>query len=313
MRLLLPIRDLIEVMQGALASFSKGSVQQPVRTVLQVAPNRDFFAVMPAHAPGLPALGAKLVSVFGENGARNLPTHLATILLFDPETGALLAVMDGRYITEVRTAAVSAVAVRFLARREAKTLAILGSGVQARSHLDALPLVRDFDEIRCWSPTPEHLRRFVAEADSTVLRASDSAEAAVRGADVVVLVTASTEPAIESGWVQEGACVISVGACRPNQREMDPELVARASVVVDSRASALAESGDIVLGIVEDLFSPHHIVAELGEVACDPALGRTTESETIVFKSLGLAIEDLAAAEFAYRRAKAQGRGVELV
>ena len=307
----LPMSDLIAAMQTALADFSLGKVNQPVRTVIEVERNQSFFGVMPAHADAIPALGAKLVTVFGRNPAIGLHSHDATILLLDPNTGALLAVMDGRFITEARTAAVSAVAARYLARAQTPVLAILGSGVQARSHLEALSLVREFREIRCWSPTRANLERFVRES-SVEVKACETAEAAIRGADLIALVTASTEPVLRDEWVRPGACVISVGACRPNQREMDPALVARSRVVVDSRAAALKESGDIVLGIAEGRFTAAHVVAELGEVIVNPALGRTNDTEITIFKSLGLAVEDVAAAHLAHARALQAGRGLPL-
>ncbi len=302
--------DLIAAMQNALTAYSAGQVTQPVRSVIEVQRNQSFFGIMPAHAPLIPSLGVKLVTVFGRNAEHGLPSHLATILLMDAQTGALLTVMDGRFITEARTAAVSAVAAGLLARQETRVLAILGSGVQTRSHLEALPLVRPFDEIRCWSPNAGHLDALVAE-HPRVQRAR-SAEDAVDGADVIALVTASPDPVIRSEWVQDGACVISVGACRPNQREMDPALVARARLIVDSRAAALVESGDVLMGLSEGLFTASHIAAELGQVAANPSLGRQTEASVLVFKSLGLAIEDVAAAHLAYQRAKAAGRGLDL-
>lgn len=306
-RAVLSMGELIEAMESALAAFSSGRVLQPVRTAFEIG-EMAFFALMPACDHEHSILGAKLVSVIAANASRGLPTHLAAISLFDPATGELLAVMDGRYITEVRTAAVSAVSVRHLARADASVLAILGSGVQARSHLAALPLVRPFKEIRAWSPTPDHLRRFVAGAGAPV-RAAQSAEEAVRGADVVVLATSSVAPAIQDGWVREGAHVIAVGACRPTHREIDPALVARACLVVDSKVAALQESGDVVEAIREGRFGENHIHAELGQVVSGQAPGRSGPLEITLFKSLGLAIEDLVAANLAYRRARATGRG----
>ena len=306
-RAVLSMADLIEVMESALASFSTGHVEQPVRTVIE-APG-GFFGSMPALLKSTPAMGAKLVTVFHENTHKGLPTHLATIVLLDPTTGELLAIMDGRYITEARTAAVSAVAARYLAREDASVLAIIGSGVQARSHLSALSLVRNFSDIRCWSPTASHASTFAADSKDRPVHAVESAQAAVHGADVIALVTASPDPVIRDEWVRSGACVISVGACRPNQREMDPPLVARARLVVDSRSAALKESGDVVLGLREGLFEEDHIVAELGHVVNDPSLGRRDANEITVFKSLGLAVEDVAAADLAYRRASTMTRG----
>ena len=284
----LSMPELIDAMQQALVEFSAGRLQQPVRTVFGFGAEHALFGLMPSYVPSLPALGAKLVTVCPENAVRGLGTHQALIVMLDPATGIPEAILDGRYITEVRTAAVSAVSARLLARRDARVLGILGSGVQARSHFEALRAVRQFREVRAWSPTAHHLRQFSAE---TGARAMESAEAVVRGADVVVAVTASPTPVIRSEWVADGAHIIAVGACIPSQRELDPALVARARLVVDSRAAALQEAGDIVMGIADGLWTADHITAELGEL---PA--RANDSEITVFKSLGLAVEDLFAA-----------------
>jgi ornithine cyclodeaminase/alanine dehydrogenase-like protein (mu-crystallin family) len=297
-------------MESAVAAFSAGRVNQPVRTVLETP--GGFFGSMPAYLGSTPAMGAKLVTVFHDNPHKGLPSHLATIILLDPATGALLATMDGRYITEARTAAVSAVAARYLALPDAHTLAIIGSGVQARSHLEALSLVRKLTDIRCWSPTVAHTRKFVGDSRGVPLRATESAADAVRDADIIVLVTSSSTPVIKDAWVKPGACVIAVGACRPNQREMDPALVARARLIVDSRAAALKEAGDIVMAIQEGWFGEDHIAAELGQVAADPKQGRTSADQVTIFKSLGMAVEDVAAADLAYRRATELSRGAAI-
>jgi alanine dehydrogenase len=309
-RAMLSMPDLIGAMQAALSAFSTKQVDQPVRNVIE-APG-GFFGSMPARIATPAAMGAKLVTVFHENTQRGLPTHLATITLLDPLSGELLTVMDGRYITEARTAAVSAVAVRFLASEKAPVLAIIGSGVQARSHLEALSLVRDFSDIRCWSRTRASVEKLVSDSKRWPVRAMESAQAAVEGADVIVLVTASSTPVIADAWVKSSACVVSVGACRPYQREMDPELVARGRLVVDSRAAALQESGDIVLGIREHRFAEDHIAGELGEVVAGAKPGRTSADEVTIFKSLGLAVEDIAAADLVYRRALELGKGLAL-
>jgi alanine dehydrogenase len=302
--------ELIDVMEEALADFSAGLVAQPVRTAIEMG-ERSFFAVMPALYRAGGALGAKLVTVVPENAARGLHTHLAAIALFDPETGELLAMLDGRFITEARTAAVSAVSARHLARTEAASLAILGTGVQAASHYEALRTVRAFREVRVWSPTREHRERFASERPGSL--AAPTAAEAVRGADVVVVATSSVTPAIASEWVGDGAHVIAIGACRPTQREIDPDLVARAALVVDSRAAALQESGDIVLGMAEGRFPAEHIRAELGEVVARTRPGRKSSGEVTLFKSLGLAVEDVAAAALAYRRACEKGLGLKIV
>jgi alanine dehydrogenase len=311
-RIVLTMDDLIAAMEEALAQFSTGGVQQPLRTVLQVGAQPAFFGVMPAFTTDPPALGTKLVTVFGSNAAAGLPTHLATMVLLDPGTGELLAVMDGRYITEARTAAVSAVSVKQLARDDAGVLAIVGSGVQARSHLEALARVRPLTDIRVWSPSRERREQFVRDMRSHVgapLRATSSVDDAVRGANLIALVTSSREPVLRSGQVADGTHICAVGACRPDQREMDTALVARGRLYVDSRAGALAEAGDIVLPIAEGALEPSTIAGELGEVLAGRATGRTSRTDLTIFKSLGMAVEDVAAARLAYERAAARGIG----
>jgi alanine dehydrogenase len=311
-RAVLPMHDLIETMHSALAELSAGRVQQPLRTVLDVGPQHAFFGVMPAFIPQSGALGTKLVTVFGSNVAIGLPSHLATILLLDSSTGALLSVMDGRYITEARTAAVSAVSVKLLAHPQASRLAIIGSGVQARSHLRAIACVRALTEVRIWSPNERSRAQFVEEMrheTTATLTAVSSARDAVDDADLIVLATASREPVVRSEWIAEGAHIAAVGACRPDQREMDTALVARARVFVDSRRGALAEAGDLVIPMNEGAFDATHIAGELGEVAGDAVAARTSHREITLFKSLGMAVEDVAAAHLAYQRARERGLG----
>jgi alanine dehydrogenase len=312
---LLSMPELVAAMEAAVARFSSGDVLQPVRTVLTVGPTKAFFGVMPAYIEEPPRLGTKLVTVFNENHARGLPSHLATILLLDPDTGALIALMDGRYITEARTAAVSAVSARYLARPEASTLAIIGSGVQARSHLEAFNEVRSLTGVRVWSPNPRSRERFIDEMSGHVsarLQNSTSAQAAVDGADLIVLATASPDPVIDDAWVAPGAHVVSVGACRPDQREMAPELVARSRVFVDSRAAALVESGDVVLGMREQRFGADHIAGELGDVVLGRVPGRTDNNQITIFKSLGMAVEDVVSADLVFRKAVESGAGTLL-
>ena len=314
-RAVLPMSELIEAMGGALAEFSSGRVVQPLRTVLEIGAGKNFFGVMPAHVPSQQALGTKLVTVFGRNAERGLPSHLATILLLDEETGGLLAVMDGRYITEARTAAVSAVSVQHLARPDAATLAILGAGVQARSHLEAISLVRELKEVRVWSRTAASADRFVAEMaphTHAPLRSVPSPEAAARDADIIVLVTAAVEPVLFDRGVRDGTHICAVGACRPTQREMEAALVRRADLYVDSRQGALAEAGDIVLAIRDGAIDAGHIRAELGEVVAGTAAGRIAANGVTIFKSLGMAVEDVVAAHLAYDKARSAGLGKEI-
>jgi ornithine cyclodeaminase/alanine dehydrogenase-like protein (mu-crystallin family) len=272
--------DLIPAMEKALIDFSAGKVTQPVRSVIKVDPPGGFLGLMPALTPS--GLGLKAVTFYPSNAERGIPTHMATIFLVDPETGTPLAIMDGRLITEMRTAAVSAAATKLLAPPDAKILALLGSGVQARSHVDALRLVRRFEEVRVWSPTQEHAKQFAEEVGGTAV----SAEEAVRGADVVVTVTNSKTPVVKGSWLKRGSHVNAVGACRPDWRELDDEAM-RNVVFVDSREGAMKESGDVIL-------SRAKIYAELGEALAGKVPSR--EHETTIFKSLGMAVEDIAAA-----------------
>jgi len=314
-RALVSMDELIDVMQEALAAFSAGEVVQPVRHVLEVGARNRFLGVMPAYLAHPPVLGAKLVTVFPDNLARGLPSHLATIVLIDPETGAVAAIMDGRYLTEARTAAVSAVSAKHLAATGPATLAILGSGVQARSHLDALGRVRELADVRVWSPTPANRAKFVEDMAARCpvpIRTVEHPEDAVRGATLIALATAAAEPIVSAGWVAPGAHICAVGACRPDQREMDGDLVARARVFVDSRAGALAEAGDLVIPIREGRIGADHVAGELGEMIAGRVPGRTSADQITLFKSLGMAVEDVAAAALVHRRAceKGLGRGV---
>ena len=315
-RRVLPMADLIHAMERALVEFSAGRVQQPLRSVLQVGPTHAFFGVMPAFMPASGALGTKLVTVFGTNAALGLPSHLATILMLDSATGQLLAVMDGRYITEARTAAVSAVSTKLLARPDAGTLALIGSGVQARSHLEALGHVRPLREVRVWSPRPESRRAFIRDMQpGTRVRIAEAASAreAVAGADLVVLATASHQPVVERDWIAGGTHICAVGACRPDQREMESRLVQTGRVFVDSRTAALSEAGDLVIPIKEGGITADHIAGELGALAAGQVRGRSSDDEVTIFKSLGLAVEDVAAGDLVLTRAKAQGLGRPLI
>jgi thiomorpholine-carboxylate dehydrogenase len=268
--------------------------------VVTVDPPGGFFGMMPALTPD--GLGIKIVTFYTTNTERGIPTHMATIFLVDPETGTPLAVMDGRLITEMRTAAVSAVATKLLAAPGSKILTILGSGVQARSHVEELRLVRQFEEIRVWSPTSNHAERFAEEVGAK----SMSTESAVRGSDVIVTATSSQTPILQGSWLKHGAHVNAVGACRPDWRELDDEAMTNV-VFVDSRDGAMKESGDIILSGVK-------IHAELGEALAGSPQDESVRladkvpsraNETTIFKSLGMAVEDIAAAMLVYRSATA--------
>jgi len=311
-RIVLPLHDLIDAMETALAGFSSHEVTQPLRTVIEIGLQKAFVGIMPAFITEPATLGTKVVSVFGSNTAVGLPTHLATIVLLDPMTGELLAIMDGRFITESRTAAVSAVSVKRLARPDAARLAIIGSGVQARSHLEAIGSVRPLQEVRVWSRSLENRVAFAREMRARTkapINVAASAKDAVTGADLIVLATASREPVIQSGWIANGAHVCAVGACRPDQREMDTALVRRGRLFVDSRTGALAEAGDVIIPMKEGAFDESHLAGELGDVILGRAAGRTSADEVTIFKSLGMAVEDVAAAHLAYVKAAERGLG----
>jgi len=284
-RRLLGTEELIAVMRRTLAEFSEGKWQQPLRGVL--AQQGGFFGVMPASGG---SMGIKMVTFYPGNADRSLHTHMAVIALFDPTTGEPLALMDGRYITEMRTAAVSAVATDALAPREVKVLTLLGAGVQARAHLETLRLVRDFEEIRVWNRTRERAERFAREHEAK----SMGLEEAVRGADVIVTVTSSREPILKGEWLNAGAHVNAVGASRPDWRELDD--VAMSNVlIVDSYEGAQKEAGDVILSGATPF-------AELGEIL--NGTKRVESGATTIFKSLGMAVEDVAAASLVYEAAR---------
>ena len=281
--------DLIPAMEKALIDFSAGKVSQPVRQVIPVDPPGGFYGIMPALTPD--GLGQKIVTFYPPNAGRGIPTHMALIVLNDPATGTPLAVMDGRLITEMRTAAVSAAATKLLAPKDARVLAILGSGVQARSHFEALGLVKNFSEVRVWSQTEAHAQEFAKEIGARVT----SAEDAIRGADVVVTVTSSKTPVLSGAWLKRGCHVNAVGACRHDWRELDDDAIRNSVVFVDSREAAMKESGDVIL-------SGAKIYAELGEAFAGKVPSRA--NETTIFTSLGMAVEDIAAALLVYRAAQ---------
>jgi len=316
LRRVLRMRELIPAMRDALACFSRGDVVQPVRPTLRIEPAGGYYSVMPAHIRDERggALGMKSVTFFPSNAGGPHPTHLATVLLLDPATGSLVALLDGRLITEMRTAAVTAVSVDLLARKEARHLAILGSGVQARSHLEAVGLVRRLESVKVWSRTAAHAEDFARQMAGAVacrVETSASVRDAMRGAEIVVAVTAATEPITDAAWLEPGMHLCAVGSSAPDMRELDADTVARARVFVDSRRSAEAEAGDLLLARKEGRIGPDHVVAELGEVAAG-APGRRAADEITLFKSLGLAVEDVVTARLAVSRAMELGIGTSV-
>ena len=309
---LLPMRDCIEVMERALAAFARGEVVQPVRLMTRTADESGVLALMPAHVGGI-GFGFKAVTVFHDNDARGLPSHQGVITLLDAETGTPVALMDGTRITAIRTAAVSAVATRHLARTDASVATIIGTGVQARAHAEALACVRELSEIRIVGRRPNAARQLAAElADRLPARAFDDAAAALDGADIVATVTASPAPVFAPEAIAPGTHINAVGAYTATTREVPSETVAAARVFVDDRTAALSEAGDLLLAIADGAIDESHVVGTLGEVLIGQVQGRTDAQQITIFESLGLGLEDIAAASHVCGRALEDGIGTDV-
>src|SRR5438046_2109594 len=313
---LLPMSECSEVMRDALTALARGEALVPLRMIMRVPGASGFVGVMPGYiAPGERrdgALGLKAVLVFPANAKRGIDTHQGAVLLFEADTGRLSALLDGGAITAIRTAAVSGVATDVLARRDSVELAILGAGVQARTHLEAIAAVRPLRKVRIWSRNAEHARALVSELRprfQVPIEAAASPEAAVRAADIVATVTASPEPILERGWLKAGVHINAVGASIPTSREIDTATMVAARLFDDRRESALAEAGDLLIAMREAAIKGDHVQAELGEVIIGKNPGRRAPGELTLFKSLGLAVEDVASAAYLARRARETGTG----
>ena len=305
---LLTMRECIGVMEEALAALARGEAHNPLRQIVRGANANGILGLMPAYRGGdTPYYALKEVCVFPGNPARGLDTHLGAVMLHSGATGELLMIANASAITAIRTAAVSALATKLLARDDAKTLAIIGAGVQARTHLEAIPLVRDIEEIRISSRTRAKAEA-LAKHDKRV-RVVDSIEEAVRGADIIATTTSSREPIVKREWISDGAHVNAVGSSIAAARELDSATLAAASLFVDRRESTINESGDYLFALREGTISDGHIRAEIGEILIGSARGRTSRDEITLFKSLGLAVEDLASAQFLFEKATKLGRG----
>ena len=309
-RELLDMESCIAAMTDVLASLARGELYNPLRSIARAEGADTLLGLMPAYrAAPTKAYGLKEIVIVPTNPSRGLDTHMGGVLLHDGDTGELLAVMNAAPITEIRTAAVSGVATRALARPDAERVAILGAGAQARGHVHAMRAVLRDPEIRVWARSPEAAERLAGEVGAIV---SPSVDAALFGAEVVCTTTAAVEPIVEKRWLARGAHVNAVGSCFPTTRELDTETVAHASFFTDRRESCLNEAGDFILAAAEGAVGPEHIKAELGEVLAGMHPGREHEDELTVFESLGIAVEDLASAELVVRRARERGFGVEV-
>lgn len=309
---LLPMAGCMDVMAEVLRTLARGEALLPLRTVLLLPGGAGAFAAMPAYLGAPAAIGLKAITVFPGNEGSDYDSHQGAVLLFETARGSLQAIMDASSITAIRTAAVSGVATRALARADAGDLALLGTGVQAMTHLEAMAQARRLRRVRAWSRHPGHVARFASEAGrrfGLAVEAAASARAAVDGADIVCTVTSAREPVLEGAWLADGAHVNAVGSSVRTARELDAEAIRRASLFVDRRESALNEAGDFLLARGEGVVGDDHIRAELGEVLLGRHPGRTTASEVTVFKSLGLAVEDVAAAHHIHAAATREGKG----
>ncbi|HEU0251861.1 MAG TPA: ornithine cyclodeaminase family protein [Pyrinomonadaceae bacterium] len=312
-RELLPITECIDLMADALSALAREEVYQPLRTIIRPPGARGLLGLMSAYRSGeRGAFGLKAICVFPENPAQGKDAHQGAVTLFNRETGELLALMNASEITAIRTAAVSAVATRLLAREDASELAIIGAGVQARTHLAAIACVREIKRVRVAARTFAHSQQLAEEMQSRFsfpIEAVETNEHAVRGADVIVTATSSLEPVIKRDWIASGAHVNAIGTHSPKSREVDSATMAAAKIFVDRRESALNESGDYLLAAAEGVVKPESILGEIGELLIGTKQGRTAEREITLFKSLGLAIEDVACAEYLYRKALNQSAG----
>ena len=306
---LLTMRECISVMEEALATLARGVGHNPLRSIVRAPGASGFLGLMPAYgsAGAKSYYALKEICLFPGNPARGLDTHLGAVLLHSGETGELLAAANASAITAIRTAAVSAVATKLLARENASTLAILGAGVQAKSHLEAIPLVRDIGSIRICSRSRAKAEALAAtEPRAKVI---ENIEDAVKDADIVVTATSSKEPVLRREWVADGVHINAVGSSVASSRELDSATMAAASLFVDRRESTINESGDYLMALREGAIREGHIRAEIGEILVGKAEGRMSDDEITLFKSLGIAVEDLASVAFLYDKATRLGRG----
>lgn len=312
-RELLLMTDCIELMADALSALARDEVHQPLRTIIRPPNAKGLMGLMPAYRSGARgAFGLKAICVFPENPAQGKDAHQGAVALFSRETGELLALMNASEITAIRTAAVSAVATRLLARDDSQQLAIIGAGVQARTHIAALSCVRPIKHARVAARNKDHAQQLAREMQPNFqfpIEPVDTNEAAVRGADLIVTATSSHEPVINRDWVSPGAHINAIGTHSPSSREIDSATMAAARIFVDRRESALNESGDYLLAAKEGVVTPESIIGEIGELLSQAKSGRTSVDEITLFKSLGLAIEDVASAEYLYQKALSQSRG----
>jgi alanine dehydrogenase len=303
---LIDLDELIAALRQAHIQYSTGRAVMPVRLVVPLPEVRGRITSMPGYLDQDQALGMKVVTYFQDNYKQGLPAILATIMLFSHETGKIIAAMDGTYITTIRTACASALATRCLANRETPVLGIIGAGVQARAHIRALGRVRELSRVKIYSPSGSSGVKIRTDLENEVgipIDVVPSAEQAVRDADLVLTVSTAKEPVLRSEWLKSGAHINAVGSHRPDLREIDGATLSRSLVVVDGRAAIMAECGDVLLALKENSFSEAGIHAEIGEILAGTKAGRSSAAEITLYKSVGIAIQDVATAQLVYRKA----------
>ena len=313
---LIEIDELIAALERAHIQYSTGKAVMPVRLVVPLPQIDGRITSMPGFLNEDQALGMKVVTYFQNNPKQNLPSILATIMLFSSETGKMIAVMDGSYITAIRTACASAMATKVLANPAASELGVLGAGVQAKAHIAALSQVRRIRSIKIYSPSGTSGSRLKQEVESQLglaIEVTGSAEEAVRGADLIVIATTAKQPILPADWLKTGAHINAVGSHRPDLRELDGSTMARAKVFVDSREAIMAECGDVLLALAEKSITADHVQAEIGEVLAGSKPGRTRTEEVTLYKSVGIAIQDVATAQLVYHKALQKGFGTDVV
>jgi alanine dehydrogenase len=312
---LLTMQECIGLMEKVLMSLAKGEAILPLRPVMWLPKKNGALALMPSYLANPASMGVKVISVFPGNTTTEYDSHQGVILLFETVNGRLLAIVDATSVTAIRTAAASGAATKILAREDANDLAILGSGVQAKTHLEAMLVSRNIRNVRVWSPTKDHLREFVqreSKRHGIEIKAANSPEETIRGADLICTATSAKEPIVDFDWLAPGAHINAVGACLPTTRELDSNTIVRSRLYVDRLESALNEAGDFLIPKKEGLIDENHIQGEIGEILIGRKKGRTSRDEITIFKSLGIAVEDLASANFLYEQASSKNVGTEV-
>jgi ornithine cyclodeaminase/alanine dehydrogenase-like protein (mu-crystallin family) len=309
---LLPIDECMEAMVEALTALSHGKAINPLRQSLHLPDKPGLLGIMPGYLEDLNAVGLKVISIFHNNKGTEHDSHQGAVLVFEADHGSLMAVVDASAITAIRTAAVSGVATRLLAREDAGELAILGSGVQAHAHVNAMLAARNIERVRVWSPNPDHVKAFarnISKQQNVEVTPTNNALDAVKGADIVCTTTSAREPVLMGKWLGPGVHINAVGSSVRLARELDTEAVAKSRLFVDRRESAVNEAGDYLIPKKEGMIGDHHIQGEIGEILTGQIAGRQTEQEITLFKSLGLAVEDIASAHLVYQKALKRGLG----